>query len=159
MADLKSCFGQIGLLDVQTYIQSGNVVFRTNILENSTLVNDLSALMLKEFGLDVAVAVFKNSEWKGIIEAAPEWWGRDITWKHNILIMTKEVDIAHMVAQIGVLEPHIEAIAAGERVIYQSISVENFSRATSGRLASLPIYKSMTVRNYNTATKIRGLLT
>lgn len=43
-------------------------------------------------------------------------------------------------------------------VLYQSLSWEKFSRTTGGKVAPKPIYKRMTIRNYNTATKLQALL-
>lgn len=59
---------------------------------------------------------------------------------------------------IGELKPDIEAAEPGNCVIYQSMSFKFFGRTTTGKLSSSSIYKKMTVRNYNTATKLLTLL-
>lgn len=102
--------------------------------------------------------MFSDAEWEKVIKSAPDWWGKDETWKHNLLILTEPYDINEAVREIGTLKPDIESLSSGERVMYQSVSWQYFGRARSGKLASLPIYKKMTVRNYNTATKILALL-
>jgi len=40
----------------------------------------------------------------------------------------------------------------------EAMSLSLFGRTTAGKLASRPIYKRMTIRNYNTATKLAELL-
>ncbi len=37
MADLKSLYENMGFQDVQTYIQSGNVIFKTNITKKNEI--------------------------------------------------------------------------------------------------------------------------
>lgn len=158
MADLKDCLTIHGLQKVTTYIQSGNVLFSSENTNKQDLAKIISDAILHTFDLSVSVAVFTKQEWKAVIEHAPQWWGEDTSWKHNILIMIESLDIQKIIVQIGTLESELESLEEGYGVIYQSVSWEGFSRATSGKLASMPIYKKMTVRNYNTATKLASLL-
>ena len=158
MTELQDCFTQAGFADVRTYIQSGNVIFKSNPADQADLTIQISALIHKRFNLSVAVAVFSGSEWIGGVKDAPEWWGKDETWKHNILIMTEPYDTDIAVLGIGALAPDIETVVAGNRVIYQSVSREHFSLSRSAKISSLPIYKKMTVRNFNTATKLLSFL-
>jgi uncharacterized protein (DUF1697 family) len=67
-------------------------------------------------------------------------------------------DMTDVVQAIGSLKPDIEAMAPGQGVLYQSMSRELFGRTTTGKLVSSPIYKQMTIRNYNTVTKLLTLL-
>ncbi len=156
MAELRECLIKHGFANVCTYIQSGNVVFQSDSTDKNDLADTISSLVNKTFDISAAVVVFSDSQWKEIIEKAPAWWGKNDTWKHNILIMTEAYNVDDAVTEIGVLKPDIESIAPGKGVIYQSISWQDFSRARSGRLASLPIYKKMTIRNYNTLTWRNG---
>lgn len=59
---------------------------------------------------------------------------------------------------VGELKPDIETIEPGNGVLYQSMSLKMFGRTTTGKLVSNPIYKKITVRNYNTVTKLFSLL-
>jgi uncharacterized protein (DUF1697 family) len=72
--------------------------------------------------------------------------------------MLKPYDMQQVVADIGDLKPDIEMLIAGEGVLYQSMSLALFGRTTTGKLATKPIYKRMTVRNYNTSMKLLTLL-
>ncbi|MDO8736242.1 MAG: hypothetical protein Q7K29_04070 [Thermoleophilia bacterium] len=80
-------------------------------------------------------------EWKKIIKSAPDWWGVDPEWKHNLLIMIKPCDMKEVISAIGELKPDIEAIQAGDGVVYQSMSKKLFGRTTTGKITSNPVYK------------------
>lgn len=161
MSELKTALTKAGLEDVQTYIQSGNVIFKSKSEATDTdkFASFIKNTIYKNFGLSVDVAVFSAQEWRDIIDAAPAWWGEDQAWKHNILIMIKPYDMRDIVSAIGELQPDAEAIKAGKGIVYQSVAWAMVGKAATGsKLASRPIYKQMTIRNYNTATKLLVLL-
>lgn len=158
MAELQQVLSDAGLQNVTTYIQSGNVIFESKNKDNDALAALISQTIKQSFGLDVKTAVFSREEWRAIIKAAPDWWGVDKGWKHNMLIMIKPFVMDKVVQAIGQLKPGIELMVAGNGILYQSVSFKMFGRATTGKLASNPVYKSMTIRNYNTATKLLTVL-
>lgn len=159
MSELKTELERSGYKNVHTYINSGNVFFTTDETDTLKLADSVRTLIYKKFQLDVAVVVFSRDEWQQIINDAPGWWGRDHEWKHNLLVMIPPytMTMKEVVTAIGELKPDIETMQAGEGVLYQSMSKALFGRTTTGKLASNPIYKRMTIRNFNTATKLLSL--
>ena len=159
MVELKEALTKAGLSDVRTYIQSGNVVFRSEIKDTAALAVLLKKTILDSFSLSVDVVAFKEQAWQQIIKNAPSWWGKDKSWKHNILILINPEDIANAVETIGELKPGMERLAVGDGALYQSVDFKMVGRATTGsKLAANPLYKKITIRNYNTATKLLMLL-
>ena len=157
MDSLKAAFEAAGFKGVRTYIQSGNVFFSSDNLDQLALAEQISKLIAEHFHISAGVVVFTEQQWREIIQSAPIWWGKDQSWKHNLLILLPPYDMAEVVEAVGVLKPAIEAMAPGDGVLYQSMSLELFGRTTTGKLASNPVYKRMTVRNYNTANKLLQL--
>ncbi len=157
MAVLKESLEKDGFTEVSTYIQSGNVFVDSPDNSTDQVAAKLARSIEQNFGLDVKVAVFTKPEWAKIIDGAPNWWGQDQAWKHNLLILLRPYNMDEVVTAVGVLKPDIEAMEAGEGVLYQSMSLKLFGRTTTGKLASSPIYKQMTIRNFNTATKLLAL--
>lgn len=157
MADLKVAVTQAGFTDVKTYINSGNVLFSAPATDTRQLAEHIQAAIEKALQLNIEVVVVSHAEWQRIIDEAPQWWGQDDAWKHNLLVLIPPYTIQEVVAAIGVLKPDIETMEPGDGVLYQSMSKALFGRTTTGKLAASPIYKRMTVRNYNTATKLLSL--
>jgi uncharacterized protein (DUF1697 family) len=51
----------------------------------------------------------------------------------------------------------VDEVYAGPDVLYFSRIVDSAAQSRISKLASMPIYKSMTVRNWNTTTKLARL--
>ena len=72
MAALKTLCTSLGLRDVQTYIQSGNIIFREDKKEDpSALARTLEAKIEAEFGFRPAVIVRTASELRKVIAKNP----------------------------------------------------------------------------------------
>lgn len=61
MADLKIAFEQLGFEEVRTYIQSGNVLFRSDLSEVE-LRKKIESNLHNEFGVKKAVALVRTNE-------------------------------------------------------------------------------------------------
>ena len=57
MAELKKGFESLGFEDVETYLQSGNVVFRADRADPLSLASRIEGRMAKDFGLEVRALV------------------------------------------------------------------------------------------------------
>jgi uncharacterized protein (DUF1697 family) len=71
MAGLRSLFSALGYEDVETYVQSGNVVFRTRTRKADEISTDIERGIAEEFGLDVAVLVRTPAELRKIVDGNP----------------------------------------------------------------------------------------
>lgn len=159
MADLKTALETGGLENVRTYIQSGNVIFESDEKDMDKLSILITSIIKEKFDLPAGVAIFSQGDWEQVIKAAPKWWGRDESWKHNLLIMIKPFDMQETVAVFEKTKPEIEKVEAGQGVLYQSLLFQRFGQTSSSKLISNPVYKRMTIRNYNTANKLYTLMT
>lgn len=158
MPSLRQTLTNSGLDNVRTYIQSGNILFTSAIADRNKLSKIIHDCIAANFNLDVALVLFTKDEWQIVIDEAPSWWGTDPEWKHNLIALLPPTSVTETIEAIGVLKPDIEAVQAGNGVVYQSMSFKLFGHTTTGKLAANPIYKKMTIRNYNTATKLLALL-
>ena len=71
MADLRFLFEGLGYNDVMTYIQSGNVVFKSDIKDQRELENQISVAIKNHYGFDVPVLVKTKTEIDKILENNP----------------------------------------------------------------------------------------
>ena len=67
MENLKQCFTDMDFSDVKTYIQSGNIIFKTQETDKLKLIQLIENQLLKTFSVEIKTAVFTDSEWKEII--------------------------------------------------------------------------------------------
>lgn len=71
MDALRKAFEAWGFKSVQTYIQSGNIVFQSNKATTQELEKRIYQNIKKEFGFDVPVVVKTHQELKNIVSKNP----------------------------------------------------------------------------------------
>ena len=71
MRDLAAVFSELGCQTVETYIQSGNVVFAAPEETISALPSRLSAALRRKFGFDAKVVIRRESQLRRVIEENP----------------------------------------------------------------------------------------
>jgi len=71
MADLKELFQKLGCVDVITYIQSGNIVFRDAQENIDILENKIKTAIKEHFGFDVPVLIITHNTLNQILESNP----------------------------------------------------------------------------------------
>jgi uncharacterized protein (DUF1697 family) len=70
MADLRELCARLGWGDVQTYIQSGNVVFKTDA-DPVKAEKALEDAIEERFGFEIPVIIRTGADWTGYIEENP----------------------------------------------------------------------------------------
>jgi len=81
MKDLKALFVGLGFANVQTYIQSGNVVFESEVGQYSIIEGMIGDGIVHQYGFEVPVIVRTAHEWKQLVEDNP-YKGEDINQLH-----------------------------------------------------------------------------
>jgi uncharacterized protein (DUF1697 family) len=71
MDALKTMYQQLDFQNAETYLQSGNVIFRDDQSDPTDLAATISSKIQEQFGFDVPVIVLKVDDLKEIIEANP----------------------------------------------------------------------------------------
>ncbi|SDG94668.1 DUF1697 domain-containing protein [Winogradskyella thalassocola] len=71
MAELRELLVKSGLINVKTYIQSGNVIFKSSIRDSKDLETNIQKLILKQFGFEVPVLVKTREELSLIYNNCP----------------------------------------------------------------------------------------
>lgn len=71
MADLRELLKSSGLFKVQTYIQSGNVIFQSEEKNISKLESKIHQAIENRFGFEVPILIKTNEELQGIFKACP----------------------------------------------------------------------------------------
>ena len=71
MDALKAMYRQLNFQNIETYLQSGNVIFGDDKSDPSDLATTISSKIQKQFGFEVPVIALKVDDLKAIIEANP----------------------------------------------------------------------------------------
>ena len=67
MAELKACFAEHGFADVATLLNSGNVVFTGELMDETVLAGILRAMIQERIGLNIPVFVITHKALKALL--------------------------------------------------------------------------------------------
>lgn len=159
MTDLARCFEEAGLEDVTTYIQSGNVVFAVpRKVSSAKLAGRVEQALEARFGAPIPVVVRSLDELRAVVSEAPRGFGASPRERRYDVIFVKEPTSPEEVLAVAPVNPAVDSVAAGPFVLYYSRLVEKASQSRLSKLVALPIYKRVTIRNWNTTTKLLSML-
>lgn len=72
MKDLRALVTELGYTDVKTFIQTGNVVFSTNKIEDNNYLSDIFERAIHDtFGLEIPVLIISVSELNEVVTKNP----------------------------------------------------------------------------------------
>ncbi len=90
MVDLRSELQLAGLDKVQTYIQSGNVIFESNLSEQTKLEVLIRKVIESKFGFEVPILVRSHQDLQRIVERYP--FAPELIEKSYFIILNKIPD-------------------------------------------------------------------
>lgn len=159
MTKLKECLETLGFSGVSTYIASGNV-----ILKSTKPATEVKALIEKalpaNFKLDselVKVLVLNRDQLQAVVDNKPAGFGEQPEKYHSDAIFLMDIEPAEALAVFSPREG-VDKIWPGEGVIYsQRLSVLR-TKSRLNKIVGTPAYKSITIRNWNTTTKLLDLI-
>lgn len=159
MTELKSCFIELGYIDVFTYLNSGNVVFSADEQSEIVLADKIKAMIQERFALNIPVFVILQEELEDLLSKAPAWWGTDNKEIYDNLIFVMPPAIAEILAEkIGEPTKKLEQICICKNAIFWSFDRKNYAKANWWKkTASAGIGEMITIRTANTLKKIVGM--
>ena len=157
MADLRAVFDDAGFTAVQTYIQSGNVVFDTTRPARS-LEDDVEAVLEQRFGYPIVVVARSRAQMRAVVADAPAGFGTDPSTYHSDVMVLKAPLTSAEVMQVLSLKPDVDRAWPGNGVVYFDRLSARRTESRLSKVMASPAYRLMTVRNWNTTTKLVELL-
>ena len=159
MSDLKKCLGDLGFSNVSTYIASGNVILKSDKSAKEVQAQIEKALP-EHFELDselIKVLVLTRDQFQAVIEDKPEGFGEQPEKYHSDAIFLMGIDAAQAMSVFNPREG-VDKVWPGEGVIYSQRLSAQRTKSRLNKIMGTPIYKSMTIRNLNTTTKLLQML-
>ncbi len=154
MSLLKACFEKVGFSDVSTYINSGNVIFKSTKKDTHSLQKLCEQTVEKEFGFPISCCVITAEMLVNSLRDAPSWWGDDPAIKHNALFVIPPASAETIMREVGEAKPEYEQVAAVGPIIFWSAPLKTFSRTRYSKIVGTSAYQSITIRNANTTRKL-----
>jgi len=157
MADLRALYQSLKFNDVQTYVQSGNVVFRTEEQDLPKLAKRIQAAIGKRFGVKPEVVLRTASQLLDVVERNPFAKRRGIEPSKLLCYFLAAKPSAEACAQLRALPLESEELvpSGSELFIYFSVGMGK-SKLPWGKLEKITAGPG-TGRNWNTVTKLLGM--
>ena len=159
MADLRQCLEELGFAQVSTYIASGNVILESD-QQPDTIKTQIEGMLPEKFTLDnklIKVLVLTRRQFQAVIENKPKGFGDQPDQYHSDAIFLIDIDMDQAMPVFSPREG-VDKIWAGEGVIYSQRLSAQRTKSRLSKIMAAPAYKSMTIRSWQTTTKLLELL-
>jgi uncharacterized protein (DUF1697 family) len=158
MSDLKSCFEEMGFKDVSTYIQSGNIIFRSGGGDKRELTREIEERLSQRFTYQSRVALLSRQQVRDIVGKAPPDFGTEPDkYRYDVLFVIEPLKVGELMKKVS---PRVEVdrVYEGESALYFSRLISRASQSRLSKIITIPEYKDITIRNWNTTTRLLGLM-
>ncbi|HET8526296.1 MAG TPA: DUF1697 domain-containing protein [Actinomycetota bacterium] len=159
MPALKAAFEDAGFDDVSTYIQSGNVLFGSpEKASNAALTDRIEAMLAASFDYVPTVVVRSKKQMRAIVEGAPKGFGsRPAEYRYDVMFLKAPLTAKKAIGEVPT-NPAVDTAHAGVGVLYFSRLTAKATASRTSNVVYSPIYPSITIRNWNTTTKLLSLM-
>jgi uncharacterized protein (DUF1697 family) len=158
MPELRRCFEALGFGDVATYIQSGNVLFEATERRPADLAVQIEEALAERFGYPARIALRSHGRMRAVVAGAPAGFGgRPDRYRYDVVFLREPLTAAEAMRDLRTRVGVDEAFA-GDGVWYFARLASRASQSYLSRIVALPVYQSMTIRNWNTTVRLLALL-
>jgi uncharacterized protein (DUF1697 family) len=157
MGDLRLGFEELGFTDVASYIQSGNVLFCTKAASKARLEKSIERALGDRFGCNSPVVLVSADDLKAVVAQAPAGFGKQPNrYRYDVVFVKEPLTTAEVLPQISA-KAGVDTVHAGEQAIYFRRLISKASQSHLSKLVQRPVYKFVTIRNWNTTTRLLSM--
>ncbi len=158
MTELRTCLECTGLEKVSTYIQSGNVLFESRLKHVAKLSLAIEQALSEKLLNAAQVVVVSQEQLENVVTKAPPAFGANpANYRYDVIFIKAPLCARELLPAIRLKEGVDEAFE-NNGVLYFKRLISRASESNLPKLITSPAYKSMTVRNWATTTKLYELM-
>jgi uncharacterized protein (DUF1697 family) len=156
MSKLKSLLWSLGLQDVVTYIQSGNVVFRSPTGDARGIADDIERQIAKNFGVSVTVLLRTPAELRAVAGSNPFLSGEADPSKLHVVFLSDRPAVKAVAGLEPKRSPPDELSVRGREIYLHLPNGSGRSKLTIDYFERR-LGVAATARNWNTLIKLIAL--
>jgi uncharacterized protein (DUF1697 family) len=157
MKELKTCFERLGLKEVSTYINSGNIIFKDSRNDIPGLTQVIESGIKAHCKMDIRVVIKSQKDLAAICRKMPHDWVTDKIMRTDVMFLWDEVDTPEMIAAIPA-NPKVDRLLHVKGALIWNITRKDYGKSKVPRMIGSRLYKHMTARNANTTRKLLELM-
>ena len=157
MADVRACLEELGVERVSTYIQSGNILFESDLVDVGRLTSKIEQAYSATFHHEAPVFLRSERQLRRIVTRVPKAWKNGDQLRKNVAFLRRPLTATQV---LGHLQPRpgVDSAQAGEGVLYMSTLISRRSQSGFPKIVGTPMYREMTIRSFGTCTRILALM-
>ena len=160
MTALKEALASLGYANVSTYINSGNIVL-DSAKSARAIEAEIEKAVPARFKLDselIKVLALRKAAFKTMLRSGPDGFGGQPGKFHSdAIFLIGDIKAKDAFAAFTPREG-VDAVWPGKGVIFhQRLSAER-TKSRLSKIMATPFYKSMTIRNWATTSKLLEML-
>lgn len=147
MSELKLQIQNLGLKNPISYINSGNLIFSSNLPRN-LIVSMLEESFKKNYPFNILFTLLSEQEYLEENMGLPEWWGNTVS-RRDILFLTNEVEI-------DIIHDFVEKLKLTKALYYSSNNAVYLASISTNEFLKTEYYKIMGKHKINNLVTIRN---
>lgn len=156
MAELKEMISSLGFRNVQTYIQSGNIILDSNTDNPKSIEDKIHSLIIDKYGFEVEVFIIKPVWLNQIVNQNP-YLNDVVDTKKLYLTILKEVPSNDNIKRLTEFNTEPDSYVIQKSVIYIKYKDGAGKSKLSNNLIESKLKVKATSRNWNTTLKLLEL--
>ena len=156
MSELKKELEENKYQNVVTHLNSGNVIFESNIDDKEAIMQNIYRIIQDKFNLEIPIFIMTMHELEDILNNTPEWWGTDDKNIYdNLIFIIPPTKYEEVYNTVGNPKEDIEKIKEYNNSIFWSYDLKNYRKSNWwSKTASTNIKDKITIRTANTMKKV-----
>lgn len=158
MEQLRVIFTALHCTNIQTYIQSGNVVFKHETTDVKHLENSISSAILNAFGFEVPVLILSLTDWNNAVKNNPYVSDVAVDPIHlHVTFLAKEPEASWLVILSSKTENGADKFTIIDKTIYVYCPNGYGNTKLNNTFFEKQLNVSATTRNLKTVLKLQEL--
>ena len=146
MEALRVACTAAGLRDVATFIQSGNVIFRST--KSVAALEKLFAKILEgEFGVKTGTVIVSAAAYRAIVKHFPKAFVEYLDWKHDVFFLPVTAEARAIASEFAGTCDGLDVSSYGQAVYWSRDREDGAPDRQIRKLLAHPAYRRMTIRN------------
>jgi len=158
MSALKTSFERMGFKDVSTYINSGNILFKSKESDARKLEVKIERMLSSEYKLGSKVVVKSYSEMANLLAKLPKNWNGDKAYRFNVMFLRHAIDSEDILNGLEPNQDIEEVVVYRPGALLWSSRLCDLNQTSMAKVSNKKVFQEVTVRNLNTTRKLYELM-
>jgi uncharacterized protein (DUF1697 family) len=158
MPELKILLAKLGFSDIETYIQSGNVVCKSDVEKSEQILEkEIEMAILEQFGFDVPVMIRNKTDFEQVFNQNP-FIGKDGVdiEKLHVTFLEKIPESVHL-DKINTYNYEPDIFEIKNKDVYLHCPIDYGHTKLSNTFFESKLKMKTTTRNWKTVTKLASM--